>query len=97
MQPTITTVVEPYPSHIDLTDNLPPEPLLPVRQPATRGDEIKLEHSPTPCPFLAPVFPAPPPVEDAWVILQSLTAAFAIGGVVGGMLCFAFSNRKSVE
>ena len=89
MKPSMASVMEPF--SVDLTSDTPPEPLVSVRQYATFGDEIKIEPMSTP----SACFAAPP--EDAWVIVQSLATAFALGGLVGGLLVYSFSKREVFE
>lgn len=102
----MTFSIEPFPS-IDLTGD-EPVPAPPVKQEANLEQS---EYVDPPMKPLEPVpsewLPPPPmeygamapPQQDpemAWIIVQSLGTAFAVGGIVGALLAYSFSKSSIV-
>jgi len=98
-EPSLTFSVEPFPV-VDLTgDNPEPEP--PIKLEADLSQYFDpslrpLDASPPECLPPTPLEVPPQDPDMAWVIVQSLGTAFAIGGVVGALLAYSFSKKVIV-
>ena len=94
-QPTFNCVIEPHSApYVDLeappVGASEPSPIKPHREKAELfvfGEPpVKKEALPEP--------PTPAEAPDPLQLLQALGAAFAVGGLTGALLCYAFSGSK---